>query len=119
MKPPFEIDDHFYVEMLKMLNTLHFNERVGEHEDMDFIKNDRWLSDTAVIENLWRRKGIWEIHLLFAHHKQPLTFLSRNITQHACPKRATMMASFMRRLAAKDQRGTLELNIEDFKFHKN
>ena len=36
-----------------------------------------------------------------------------------CPKRAVMMASFMRRLAAKDQRGTLEINIDDFKLPKN
>jgi hypothetical protein len=119
MKPHFHLDDKVYADLLKMLNAQHFNEHIGEQRDMDFIKNDLWLYDTAVIENLWRRRGMWEIHLLFAHFKQPLTFLSRSITQHVCPKRAAMMANFMRRLAAKDQRGTLEVNIEDFKFPKN
>lgn len=119
MKPTFHLDDKIYADLLKMLNSQHFNERVGEQNDMDFIKNDQWLYNTAVIENIWRRRGLWEIHLLFAHCKQPLTFLSRSITCHPCPKRATMMAAFMRRLAAKDQRGTLKININDFNFLKN
>lgn len=119
MKPTFQIDDKVYADLLKKLNSLHFHERIGEHKDMDFIKNDLWLADTAVIENLWRRRGTWEIHLLFAHYTQPLTFLSRSITKHVCPKRAAMMASFMRRQAGKDQRGTLSVNIDDFNLPKN
>jgi hypothetical protein len=119
MKPPFQLDDDFYHDLLKMLNNLHFSEQIGVQKDMDFIKDGVWLSDTAVIENIWRRRGIWEIHLLFAHHKQPLKFLSRNITKQSCPKKAATMASLMRRLAAKDQRGTLVLNIEDLKLPLN
>ncbi len=111
MKPPFYLEDNVYADLLKMLNTLHFHERIGEHKDLDFMNDGVWLGNTAVIENLWRRRGIWEIHLLFAHHKRPLTFLSRQITKHVCPKRAAMIASFMRRLAAKDQRGALRVNI--------
>ncbi len=119
MKAVFHVDDKIYADLLKMLNTQHFNERVGMQNDMDFIKDDRWLYDTAVIDNIWRRRGTWEINLVFAYYKQPLTFLCRNITQHVCLKRATMIANFMRRLAAKDQRGTLEVNIETFKFFQN
>ena len=119
MKSTFHLDDKVYADLLKMLNALHLNERIGQQCDMDFIKKDSGLKDTAVIENLWKLQGEWQIHLLFAHYKQPLRFLSRNITKHACPKRAAMMASFMRRLAAKDQRGTLEINIDDFKLPKN
>ncbi len=119
MKKSFKIDDKVYDDMLKMLNSLHFQDRVGEAKDMEFVKDDAWLADTAVIENLWRRGGTWEIHLVFAHHQKPLTFLSRNITQHTCPKRAAVMASLMRRLAAKDQRGTLRVKIENFNFSKN
>jgi hypothetical protein len=119
MKNSFQIDDNIYNDMLKMLNGLHFQERIGAKKDMDFIKDDTWLADTAVIENLWRRRGTWEIHLLFVHYRQPLTFLSRSITQHTCPKRAAVMAAFMRRLAAKDQRGTLQISAENFNFPKN
>jgi hypothetical protein len=86
---------------------------------MNFYRNDFWLSDTAVIERLQKRKGTWEINLLFAHHKTPLKFLTRRITSHTCPKRAQTMAFYMRRLAAKDQRGTLSLDINDLHLSLN
>ncbi len=108
-KRPFQLDANVYEAMLKMLNDLYFADCIGKKMDMDFISEDDWLSDTAVIENVIRRKGTWEIHLLFAHHQQPLKFLSRLITSHPCPKRAAIMAVYMRRLAAKDQRGTLKI----------
>ena len=119
MKPLFTMSDRVYQGMLDALNNQHFTEKSGEATDMDFINDDMWLPDTAVIENLFRRRGTWEVHLLFAHHKQPLKFLSRRITAHTCPKRAAQMGFYMRRLAAKDQRGTLTINIIDFKLILN
>lgn len=119
MNRPFQMNAKAYEEMLDLLNGLHFTDKAGEASDMAFIGEDDWLSDTAVIENVIRRKGAWEIHLLFAHYKAPLKFLSRLITSNACPKRAAMMAHFMRRLAAKDQRGTLKINLNDFHLPTN
>ena len=119
MKIKCLLDDKVYTDLLKMLNTLHLNERIGTAHDMDFIENGLWLSESVVVENLWLRRGEWEIHLLFAHKKRPLTFLSRHITKHVCPKRAAMVASFMRRLVAKDQRVSGRVGIESFKFPRN
>ena len=116
---PFRLDNNTYRMMLQSLDNLHFSDGVGEVRDLNFIKDDVWLYDTAVIENLERRRGTWEINLLFAHHEQPLKFLSRRITTQACPKRAAMMAFYMRRLAAKDQRGTLEVKLQDFNLSPN
>ncbi len=48
-----------------------------------------------------------------------MKFLSRLITSHACPRRAAMMAGYMRRLAAKDQRGTLLIEAGYFKLSGN
>lgn len=115
----FQMNTTAYEEMLNLLNSLHFTDKAGEAADMTFMSKDDWLSDTAVIENVIRRKGTWEIHLLFAHFQEPLKFLSRLITSNTCPKRAAMMAHFMRRLAAKDQRGTLKIKITDFHFPTN
>lgn len=119
MKPLFQMDDDVYQDLLDALNNQYFTDKSGDASDMDFIKEDLWLSDTAVIDILQRRKGIWEIHLLFVHYQQPLKFLSRKITSHACPKKANLMAFYMRRLAAKDQRGTLEIDISDLKLPLN
>lgn len=108
-----------YAKMLDELSNLFFTEKLGLDSDMNFYRNDFWLTDTAVIDMLLLRKGAWEINLLFAHHKTPLKFLSRRITSHSCPKRARIMAFYMRRLAAKDQRGTLSLDINDLNLTLN
>jgi hypothetical protein len=113
MKPAFSMPSELYAKMLDELSNLFFTEKLGLDSDMNFYRDDFWLSDTAVIELLQLRKGCWEINLLFAHHKTPLKFLSRRITSHTCPKRAQTMAFYMRRLAAKDQRGTLKVDIND------
>jgi hypothetical protein len=114
MENRFTMASELYAKMLDSLSNLFFTEKVGHDADLNFYRDDLWLSDTAVIESLQQRKGCWEIHLLFAHHQIPMKFLSRRITSHPCPKRAQMMAFYMRRLAAKDQRGTLSININDF-----
>lgn len=119
MKRIFTMSNDSYSRMLDGLSNLFFTEKLGVDADMNFYRNDFWLSDTAVIESLQLRKGAWEINLLFAHHKTPLKFLSRRITSHSCPKRARTMAFYMRRLAAKDQRGTLTLDINDLKLTLN
>lgn len=105
--------------MLDGLSNLFFTEKLGLDSDMNFYRDDLWLSDTAVIELLQYRKGCWEINLLFAHYKTPLKFLSRRITTHSCPKRAKTMAFYMRRQAAKDQRGSLTLDINDLNLSPN
>ena len=113
MKPVFTLSPDLYASMLDGLSNLFFTEKLGLDADMNFYRDDFWLSDTAVIELLQLRKGAWEITLLFAHYKTPLKFLSRRITSHSCPKRARTIAFYMRRLAAKDQRGTLSVDIND------
>jgi hypothetical protein len=119
MKPFFNMDDDVYQSLLDALNNQHFTDKSGDASDMDFIKEDLWLSDTAVIDILRRREGLWEIHLLFVHHQQPLKFLSRRISGHSCPKKATLMAFYMRRMAAKDQRGTLKVDIAELNLQAN
>ena len=119
MKSAFSMPSELYAKMLDGLSNLFFTEKLGLDSDMNFYRDDFWLSDTAVIELLQLRKGSWEVNLLFAHHKTPLKFLSRRITSHSCPKRARTMAFYMRRQAAKDQRGTLTVNISDLNLSLN
>jgi hypothetical protein len=80
--------------------------------DMNFIKDDTWLSETSVIEQIVQRKGTWHIDLLFAYHKEPLRFIIRKITSHTSYKQAALLGSIFRRQAAKDQRGTIMIDVD-------
>lgn len=106
----FAIDDASYEAMLCYLNGTASADRCGAPPDIQFINEDFWLQDTAVIENIELRNGEWTIYLVFAHHLRPLKFIKRKIVNFACPKKAGLSAHYMRRQAAKDQRGTLVVN---------
>ncbi|GJM33807.1 MAG: hypothetical protein DHS20C18_28080 [Saprospiraceae bacterium] len=111
----FNLDEKAYNELLNLLDNQHFTEKPGFSTDMAFLSDDWWLRDTAVIENIVKRDGMWEIQLVFAHFQEPQKLIKRVISRHSCKDRAELNAWYMRRLAAKDQRGTLKVNIEDFK----
>jgi hypothetical protein len=115
----FSMDENSYADLLAMLNNLHLTERSGADQDLLFIYEDWWLGDTAVIENLALVQGAWQIRLLFAHHKHPLKFLQRSIVSFASKSKAELTAFYMRRLAAKDQRGTLTVSITDLTLSDN
>lgn len=112
MPSKFTIDEVAYASMLGFLEKLISTERFGLAGDASFINDDFWLQDTAVIENVEKRNGEWNIFLVFAHHRIPLKFIKRKITNFGCPRRAALAAHYMRRQAAKDQRGTLVVNKE-------
>lgn len=111
----FHLDDGAYDELLNLLNNQHFIGRPGFQADMEFLSDDWWLRDTAVIENIVRREGMWEIQLVFAHYQEPCKLIKRVISRFTCKNKAELNAWYMRRLAAKDQRGTLKVDINDFK----
>jgi len=57
---------------------------------------------------------MWEIQLVFAHYRQPVKFIKRVIKRMPSREKAELDAWYMRRLAAKDQRGTLKVQLSDF-----
>lgn len=108
------IDKHVYEQVLNLLNSQHFVDARGDESDMLLLSEDEWLADTVVIDNIYPRRGQWEIHLLFAHHQQPLKLIKRKITTCFDYRKAAITAALMRRGAAKDQRGTLRIAVEKF-----
>lgn len=100
--------------MLEYLDNLSLTEQNGITKDAFFINEDFWLQDTVVVENVECRNGEWSIYLVFAHHLIPLKFIKRKIVNYVCPRRAALAAHYMRRQAAKDQRGTLQVNVNLF-----
>lgn len=107
------LDDIAYNEMLCFLDNQHFTEKPADESNLLFLKNDWWLSDTAVIDIISYKKGGWEVYLTFANYKKPLQLIVRKITSCFSKEKASTAAHYMRRLAAKDQRGTLTVTIRD------
>ena len=107
------LDDKVYNVMLCFLDNQHFTEIQGDKDDLLFLKNDWWLADTAVIDTINYKRGGWEVYLTFANYKKPLQFIVRKIIRCFSEGKAITAAHYMRRLAAKDQRGTLTLKLKD------
>ncbi|MEM9918320.1 MAG: hypothetical protein AAF990_09515 [Bacteroidota bacterium] len=110
-----QLDSAAYNELLNLLNNQHFTDQPGQESDMEFLSDDWWLRDTAVIEMVIQREGMWEIQLVFAHYQEPHKLIKRVISRYTSKRKAELSAWYMRRLAAKDQRGTLKVNLDDFK----
>ncbi len=108
-----------YAELLNLMNRQYFCERVGKPNDYSFLQADQWLKDSAVIDQVIRTKEGWAIYLIFAHAVFPYRFIRRFIHRINHPKKATVTAEYMRRQAAKDQRGTLTIQMSDFSLCTN
>ena len=115
----FHLDGEAYNELLKLLNNQFNTEKKGGQSDMSFLFEDYWLKDTAVISNVVGRNGMWEVHLVFAHYQEPHRLIKRVISQFPNKKQATISAQYMSRMAAKDQRGTLKVDDQQFKISSN
>lgn len=115
----FHIDKGAYANLLAGINNLHTTERMGNLSDFQVYADDKWLSDTAVIEQLTHSQGEWQVELLFASIHNPIKFLKRRIAANACPKRAAQQAHFMRRQAANDRRNDLTISIDQMNICSN
>jgi len=80
--------------------------------DMLFIIDGSWLKDSAVIDIIEKNKGAWEVQMIFAHYKNPLQLIIRNITRCFSEQKAMAAAFYISKEAAKDRRGTLSVSIE-------
>ncbi len=115
----YTIDKKLYGEILLLLEEQYKKERAGKEEDMNFLIDDSWMGDTAVTENVINNKGLWHIYLVFSHYKNPLLLIRRAISVCFARQKAFVHAAYMRRLAAKDPRGTLKMNPKDYSWHPN
>ncbi len=115
----YTLDKKLYNEILFLLEEQYQKERVGNESDLNFLVDDSWMGDTAVTENVVNSKGLWHIYLVFSHYKNPLLLIRRAISVCFARSKAMVHASYMRRLAAKDPRGTLKMSLSDYKYHLN
>lgn len=114
MNPTVHLDPGAAATARQALNALA--DRRGLEADFGLLTNDQWLTDTAVVERVTRSRGEWRVELVFACVHAPLRLLVRHITSHATAQRAQQQAHYMRRLAAKDQRGTLRVSVQQLTY---
>lgn len=117
--PNFEIDSAAYNALLNRLNEVHSIDRQGDTSDFKIFSDDQWLTDAAVIDFLNYTKGEWAVELVFVCSENFQKFIVRRITSYTCPKKAALASSLMRRIAAKDQRGTIFVNTDGLLISNN
>ena len=115
----FNIDKRVYDHLIKLIKSQPHTEKSGGRIDMRFLFEDQWLKDTAVISNIIKRKGMWEVQLVFAQSNKPHQLIKRIITTYSNKQKAVISAKYMQRIAAKDARGTLVVNTDGFKVCTN
>jgi hypothetical protein len=114
-----KMDEEVYASMLDFLQHNVETNKPGTETDMAFILDDFWLQDSVVIENVEKHHGTWNVFLVFAYQHQPLKLIKRKITHFVSEQKAVLSAHYMRRLAAKDQRGTIRFNDGAVKVNHN
>lgn len=112
MSSSFQFSSPARATAVQALREAAGTDRKGRRADFAPLYEDRWLVDTAVIERLTRIRGEWRVELVFASIHDPLRLIKRHITSHPTAERAAQQAHYMRRLAAKDQRGTLAISVQ-------
>ena len=113
------LDQHTYSLLLEHKQSSLFHDQPGQLEDLAFLEEDLWLQDTVVFDWVSRLAGTWQIFLVFVYHEDPFLLIMRYIKSQISESKAKMEGSYLRRSAAKDQRGNLELNEGKFRLCQN
>ena len=113
------ISEHVLSEMHHFLDNEKYTGKVADPGDLLFIEDGSWLKDAAVIDSISNREGAWDVYLVFAHYKNPLQLIIRNITRCFSEQKAQAAAFYIRKEAAKDRRGTLYVSIDDLHICSN
>ena len=113
------LDKPVYKMLLAYKQAAQMAEKRGVEGDVTFLSDDLWLQDTVVQERVVKLNGAWNIFLVFVHVNNPFLFIKRFIKTQYSQEKAVQDGFYMRRLAAKDQRGTLHLNTKKFQLSSN
>jgi hypothetical protein len=113
MNKKTKISEGVIYEMHNFLEKEKVIGKAAKPEDLYFITEGAWLKDSAVIDAISYYKGGWDVLMIFAHYKNPLQLIVRNITRCYSEHKAKAAAFYIRKEAAKDRRGTLNVSIQN------
>ena len=89
-------------------------EVAGEATDFGLLQSDRWLMDTEVRYHLQKRKGLWDLTMIYVAIDNPFKLICRKIDSYPSEKKAKIFAEILQRGIRKDARGTLKTNKNAF-----
>lgn len=104
-----QLDPGTYSLLLNYKQSSQDTGKKAPSKDLAFLAEDLWLQDTIVYDWVVNLNGNWQIFLVFVYHQDPFLLIKRFVKSHISEKRARMDGHYMRRVAAKDQRGTLSM----------
>lgn len=113
------LDESVRTALRSYMISLEHIDKPAEKINLYFLHDDIWLMDSAVIEHIIYKKGCWDVFLVFAHHKFPLQLFVRFMVSCISESRGKATAYYMRKMAAKDQRGTLSIQLKDLNLSIN
>lgn len=88
-------------------------------KEVQFINEDNWIKDAAVIETIICAQGNWQVSLIFALHSNPLQLIVRNIKSCISEQKATRSIDFMKKEIAINSAPTLPISIDLLKLCTN
>ena len=94
-------------------------EQPGKKQDTEFLINDKWLMNTEVRYHLQKKKGLWELSMIYIAIENPMKFLFRKIDAYPSEKKALTFAKILQRGVRKDARGTLKSDRNAFNICAN
>jgi hypothetical protein len=97
-------------------NTL---ETPGQLIDLSFLHKDSWLINTEVRYHLQKKKGLWELNMVYIAIENPIKFLLKKIDVYSSEKKAIIFAKILQRGIRKDARGTLKSDRNAFNICAN
>jgi hypothetical protein len=91
----------------------------GNEADLWFLQEDDWLKDSAVNSLIWERKGRFHVAMVMAWIHHPMRLVCRYLQHYPSLDKATLHADLFCRTAQKDERGTLQINWNDWNICTN
>jgi hypothetical protein len=101
------LDRYTYELLLTYKQSSQDADKKGSKKDLIFLEDDLWLQDSVVFEWVAKLRGSWQVFLVFVYYKDPCLLIKRFIKESISEKSSRLQAHYMRRVAAKDQRGNL------------
>ena len=91
----------------------------GSAADLHFLQEDGWLMDCAVNGLVTPGKGRWEVAIVLAWVHYPMRFVCRHLQHYPTLAKAQLHANLFCRTAQKDERGTLQIDWNDWNICTN
>lgn len=91
----------------------------GDSCDLKFLRKDSWLMDTEVRYALEKKKGLWQLTMVYVAVENPFKLYRKTIDAYHSEKKALLYARLLQRGIRKDARGTLKTNRDAFNICHN